>query len=111
MESFVCFTSQDLPEVVGSVLEELRRNSILGSWSRRLIEAITAFLAANKAVIGAVVSILEGIIVLINLWKKFKAKSKARTMGKRGEVTSMVASPSLVKAFIGIINPVNVFRK
>jgi len=68
------------------------------------METIIAFLTSNKAVIAAIVSILEGFVVLINLWKKFAAKTK-------GEVDVMSASPSTFKAFIDVINPVNVFRK
>lgn len=69
-----------------------------------MIEAIIAFLSTNKAAIGAIVSIGEGIVVLINLWRKFRDN-------KEGEVRSLSASPSKFKAFLGIINPINVFRK
>jgi hypothetical protein len=69
-----------------------------------MIETIIAFLATNKAAIGAIVSILEAIVVLINLWRKFNNSG--------GEVESMSASPSSVfKGFLWVINPVNVFRK
>lgn len=69
-----------------------------------MIELIIEFLATNKAVIGAVVSILEGIVVLINLWRKFSLK-------KKGEVEVQSASPSTFKAFLWVANPVNLFRK
>ncbi len=69
-----------------------------------MIEAIIAFLTTNKAVIGAIVSIGEGIVVLINLWRKFSAKTK-------GEVDVMSASPSKFRAFLWVANPINLFRK
>lgn len=69
-----------------------------------MIETIIAFLTTNKAVIGAIVSIGEGIVVLINLWRKFRSN-------RGGEVESMLASPSTFKAFLWICNPLNVFRK
>ena len=69
-----------------------------------MIETIIAFLAVNKAAIGAVVSILEGVVVLVNLWKKFHSYTG-------GGVESMSASPSTFKAFIWVCNPVNIFRK
>lgn len=68
------------------------------------METIIDFLATNKAAIGTVGSILESIVVLINLWRKFTAKAK-------GEVDIMSASPSKFKAFMSICNPINVFRK
>ena len=69
-----------------------------------MIETIIEFLGSNKAVIGAIVSILEGFVVLINLWRKFAAKTK-------GEVDVMSASPSTFKAFLWVANPINLFRK
>jgi len=69
-----------------------------------MIETIIAFLATNKAAIGAIVSIGEGIVVLINLWRKFAATTK-------GEVDVMSASPFKFKAFLWIANPINLFRK
>ena len=69
-----------------------------------MIETIIAFLSTNKAVIGAIVSIGEGIVVLINLWRKFRDNNK-------GEVDSMSASPSKFKALLWVVNPLNVFRK
>lgn len=68
------------------------------------METIIDFLTSNKAVIGAIGSILESLVVLINLWRKFVANTK-------GEVDVMSASPSKFKAFIWVINPVNIFRK
>ena len=68
------------------------------------MEAIIAFLASNKAVIGAMVSILEGFVVLINLWRKFSAKPK-------GEVDAMSSSPSAFREFLWAANPINLFRK
>ena len=67
-----------------------------------MIETIIAFLTTNKAVIGTIVSIGEGIIVLINLWRKFRGNSE-------GEVESMSASK--LKSFLWVCNPINVFRK
>lgn len=69
-----------------------------------MIETIIAFLTTNKAIIGAVVSIGEGIVVLINLWRKFRGNNE-------GEVESMSSSPSKFKAFLWVCNPINVFRK
>lgn len=69
-----------------------------------MIETIIAFLSTNKAAIGAIVSIGEGIVVLINLWRKFRDNNE-------GEVEPMSASPSKFKAFLWIVNPFNVFRK
>jgi len=66
--------------------------------------AFFTFLGTNKAAIGAIVSILEGIVVLINFLRKLGVK-------KGGEVESMSASPSKIKAFMWICNPINVFRK
>ena len=68
-----------------------------------MVETIIAFLASNKAVIGAVVSIGEGIVVLINLWKKFKSN--------KGRAGVMSASPSFSRTFLYSINPINCFRK
>jgi hypothetical protein len=68
------------------------------------METIIEFLATNKAAIGAIVSILEGFVVLINLWRKFAAKAK-------GEVDVMSASPSGFRAFLWAANPINLFRK
>lgn len=76
----------------------------MGSRSGDMIETIIAFLGSNKAVIGAIVSILEGTVVLVNLWKKFRGNNG-------GEVEQMSASPSKFKAFLWVCNPVNVFRK
>lgn len=69
-----------------------------------MIETIIAFLTANKAAIGAVVSIGEGLVVLINLWNKFVSTTK-------GEADVMSASPSAFKAFLWVCNPINCFRK
>ncbi len=69
-----------------------------------MIEMIIAFLTTNKAVIGAIVSIGEGIVVLINLWRKFRDN-------KEGKAESMSAFPSNFKAFLWVCNPINVFRK
>lgn len=69
-----------------------------------MFETIIDFLTSNKAVIGAVVSILEGFVVLINLWSKFSTTTK-------GEVDVMSSSPSIFKGFLWVVNPVNVFRK
>jgi hypothetical protein len=69
-----------------------------------LIELIIAFLGSHKAAIGAIVSILEGIVVLVNLRAKFRGK-------KVGEVESMSASPTTFQAFFWVINPINCFRK
>ncbi len=69
-----------------------------------MIETIIAFLTTNKALIGAIVSIGEGVVVLINLWRKFRGNNK-------GEVKSMLTSPFKFKAFLWVCNPVNVFRK
>ena len=60
------------------------------------MEAIIAFLSSHKAIIGAVASILEGIVALINLWRKFKAT--------KGEVRSMSASPSFVRTLLWSAN-------
>jgi len=68
------------------------------------VEAIIDFLISSKAIIGAVVGLLEGVVVLINLWRKLTVKNE-------GEVDVMSASPSKFKAFIWVCNPVNVFRK
>lgn len=68
------------------------------------METIIAFLGSNKAAIGAIVSILEGIAVLINLWRKFRGKNE-------GETESMLVSPSKFKVFLWICNPINCFRK
>lgn len=68
------------------------------------METIVAFLASNKAAIGAVVSVLEGFVVLINLWRKFSAKTK-------GEVDVMSSSPSVFKGFLWVLNPISLFRK
>lgn len=69
-----------------------------------MIEMIIAFLTTNKVIIGAIVSIGEGIVVLINMWRKFRGNSG-------GEVESMSASPSKFKTFLWVCNPINVFRK
>lgn len=69
-----------------------------------MIETIIAFLSTNGAVIGAVVSIGEGIVVLINLWYKFRDN-------KEREVDLMSASLSKFKTFLWVVNPFNVFRK
>jgi hypothetical protein len=74
------------------------------NWKHKTVETLIAFLGSNKAVIGAVVSILEGIAVLINLWSKFRSK-------KIGGAESMSAPPIAFKAFLWVINPVNCFRK
>lgn len=68
------------------------------------MEALITFLVSNKAVIGAIVSILEGFVVLINLWRKFSAKTQ-------GEVDAMSASLSKFRAFFWAANPINLFRK
>lgn len=68
------------------------------------METIIAFLGSNKTVIGAIISALEGIVVLINLWRQFRSKNK-------GEAESMSAFPSKLKAFLWLANPINVFRK
>lgn len=80
-----------------------------------MIETIIAFLSANQAAIGATVSIGEGIVVLANLskcvlrtdshsWRKFRDNNG-------GEVDFMSASPPRFKAFLWVVNPLNVFRK
>lgn len=63
-----------------------------------------AFLGSSKAVIGAVVGVLESIVVLINLLSKFRSNHE-------GEVAFMSASPSVFRAFLWVINPINCFRK
>lgn len=68
-----------------------------------MIETIIALLVSNKAIIGAVVSIGEGIVVIINLWTKFR--------GKNGGVEPMSAPPSVFKDILWVINPANCFRK
>ena len=69
-----------------------------------MIEAIVAFLTSNKAVIGVIVSIGEGVVVLINLWRKFRGNNG-------GEAESMSASPSKFRGFLWVVNPINLFRK
>ena len=68
------------------------------------METIIVFLASNKAAIGAIVSILEGFVVLVNLWRKFSAKTK-------GEVDVLSSSPFVFKGFLWAANPINLFRK
>ena len=68
-----------------------------------MVESIIAFLASNKAAIGAIVSILEGIVVLINLWRKWKKKE--------GGAGVMSAPPSVFQSFLWTLNPINCFRK
>lgn len=68
-----------------------------------MVETIVTFLASNKAAIGAIVSILESIVVLINLWRKWKKKE--------GGADVMSAPPSISQSFLWIINPINCFRK
>jgi hypothetical protein len=69
-----------------------------------MIETIIDFLGSNKAVLSAIVSIGEGIIVLVNLWRQFRNKSG-------GEVANMAAPPPKFKAFLWAANPINLFRK
>lgn len=68
------------------------------------MESFIATLIHYKALIGAVAGILEALVVLINVWKKFVSTVK-------GEAVSTTASPSAFKAFLWVINPMNVFRK
>ncbi len=68
-----------------------------------MIETIIAFFGANKVAIGAVISIGEGIVVLMNLWRKFRKK-------RNGE-TNVMSSSSAFKEFLWVINPVSLFRK
>lgn len=68
------------------------------------MDAILDFLASNKGAIGAIVGIFEGIVVIINMWRKFRAKTK-------GGAEVMSASTSKIKGFLWAINPVNVIRK
>lgn len=69
-----------------------------------MIETIIAFFSANKAAVGAIISIGEAIVVLINLWSKFRGN-------REGEIESMSSSLSTFKAFLWVCNPLNVFRK
>jgi len=58
------------------------------------------FLTSNKDVIGTIIGIVEGIVVLVNMCRKFRSK----------KVNSM-SSFSVVKSFLWICNPFNCFRK
>lgn len=68
------------------------------------MEAIIAFLVEYKALLGAMAGVLEAMVVLVNVWKKFVSATT-------GEVETMSASPSRFKAFLWVVNPINVFRK
>lgn len=66
-----------------------------------MLKMFWEFLNTNKEALGTLIGIIEGIVVLINMWKKFRS----------GEISTSATPPSFLKKCLWIVNPVNVFKK